>query len=315
MNKQFAIDVKEGLSKSPKSLSSKYFYDEKGSALFSKIMKLPEYYLTNAEFEIFENKASEIINLLGITNQKSFDLIELGAGDGYKTMELLKALDTLCFQYQYSPIDISAKALNQIEENIKQQFPNKKICPKLGDYFHILHDLKPSPLPKVVLFLGSNIGNMENVEANSFLTHLSENLSKDDKLILGVDLKKSKDIVLPAYNDSQGVTSEFNLNLLSRINSELDADFNTDLFEHTPMYDEEEGVAKSAIKSIVNQEVEIKSLDMKVAFRKEEQIHTEISRKYDDATIQNICLNTGLKIVGRITDSQNYFADYIIGKE
>ncbi|PXX25751.1 L-histidine N(alpha)-methyltransferase [Arenibacter sp. ARW7G5Y1] len=315
MNKQFANDVKEGLSKTPKSLSSKYFYDEKGSALFSKIMKLPEYYLTDAEFEIFQKKAPEIIKLLGITSQKSFDLIELGAGDGYKTIELLKALDTLNFQYKYCPIDISAKALHQIEENIHQQIPNKKIDPKLGDYFHILHELKSSPLPKIVLFLGSNIGNMENVEANAFLSHLSENLSKDDKIILGADLKKSKDIVLPAYNDSQGLTSAFNLNLLSRINTELDADFNTELFVHTPMYDEQEGVAKSAIKSTVNQEVEIKVLDMKVAFKKEEQIHTEISRKYDDISIQNICLDTGLKIVGKITDSKNYFADYIIEKQ
>ncbi|SHF23385.1 dimethylhistidine N-methyltransferase [Arenibacter palladensis] len=315
MNKQFAIDVKEGLSKTPKRLSSKYFYDEKGSALFSEIMKLPEYYLTNAEFEIFQKKASEIIKILGVTNQKSFDLIELGAGDGYKTIELLRALDSCNFQYQYTPIDISAKALHQIEGNIQRQFPKKKISPKLGDYFHILHELKASPLPKVVLFLGSNIGNMENVEANAFLNQLSENLSKGDKIILGVDLKKSKDIVLPAYNDSQGVTSAFNLNLLSRINSELEANFNTDLFEHTPMYDEQEGVAKSAIKSIVNQEVEIKGLDMKVAFKKEEQIHTEISRKYDDSVIQKICLNTGLKIIGKITDSQNYFADYIIEKQ
>ncbi len=315
MNEQFAKDVKEGLSKTSKSLSSKYFYDEKGSALFTKIMKLPEYYLTDAEFEIFQTKASEIIDLLGISAHKNFDLIELGAGDGYKTIELLKSLDKRNFHYTYSPIDISQKALCQIEENILQQLPGKKIYPRKGDYFHILHDLKKSQFPKVILFLGSNIGNMNDSLANSFLSNLSDTLSGGDKIILGVDLKKSKEIVLPAYNDSQGITSAFNLNLLTRINRELDANFDTSLFEHIPEYNEKEGVAKSSIRSKVAQKVKIKAIDLKVSFVEKEHIHTEISRKYDDVIINNLCFNTGFKVIGKLTDKRNYFADYIFEKQ
>jgi dimethylhistidine N-methyltransferase len=315
MNKQFAKDVQAGLTSTPKKLSSKYFYDEKGSALFSKIMKLPEYYLTNAEFEIFEQSGVDIVEHLGITPNQPFDLIELGAGDGYKTIELLKTLETGKFQYNYTPIDISKKALSQIEENIKKEIPDKAISPKQGDYFHILHELKSSSLPKVLLFLGSNIGNMEDVQAQLFLSQLSDSLNTGDKVLLGVDLKKSRSIILPAYNDSKGFTRDFNLNLLRRINREFNADFDLNQFEHIPSYDENEGIAKSAIRSKLNQKVTLHALDMIVQFDKGEDIHTEISRKYDDEVIRKICLDTGLKSIGKLTDSKRLFADYILEKE
>ncbi|MBK8506730.1 MAG: L-histidine N(alpha)-methyltransferase [Saprospiraceae bacterium] len=315
MNRQFAIDVRHGLSQSPKSLSSKYFYDERGSTLFSEIMKLPEYYLTNAEFEIFQNQGVDLIQTLGIKKRNYFELIELGAGDGYKTIELLKVLDHENFKYQYHPIDISQKALDQIESAINKQFPDKKISTKKGDYFQMLTELKSSPYPKIVLFLGSNIGNMEDAMANTFLKKLSESLSEGDKLILGTDVKKSKDIILPAYNDSQGVTRDFNLNLLERINRELDANFDITQFVHFPEYDESEGVARSFIRSKISQDVTIKAINLSVKFEIGEYIKTEISRKYDDETLDTICHDTGLKIIGKLMDSRQYFADFILEKQ
>tara|TARA_R110001592_G_scaffold237306_3_gene496142 strand:+ start:41773 stop:42723 length:951 start_codon:yes stop_codon:yes gene_type:complete len=315
MKNQFAKDIEEGLNKNPKSLSSKYFYDEVGSSLFSEIMKLPEYYLTNSEFEIFQKQSLEIIKALNLKKVETFELIELGAGDGYKTIELLKVLEAESFSYKYIPIDISQKALDQINHNIKEQLPHLEIAHRKGDYFNILKKLNESSYPKVILFLGSNIGNMNDTIASSFLMNLSNNLSKGDKLILGADLMKSKEIVLPAYNDKQGVTRAFNLNLLNRINREFDADFDLEKFEHAPEYDEVDGVAKSSIQSNVDQTVHLKKLDLKVEFESGESIHTEISRKYNDEIINKISFHSGLKIMDKFLDSKNYFADYILEKQ
>lgn len=314
MNEVFAKDITEGLSSRPKYISSKYFYDKKGSALFSEIMQLPEYYLTNSEFEILKSQSINIITDLALNNKNVTEIIELGAGDGLKTIEFLKALEQRKVSYKYIPIDISEKALDQVQNTVNQQLTNVSIYPKHGDYFQILNDLKKSKNPKVILFLGSNIGNMEDKQANWFLKALSENLNKGDKMILGVDLKKEKRIVFPAYNDEKGVTSEFNLNLLERINNEFNADFNRSNFKHTPEYDEEVGVAKSSIQSLIDQEVRIKSLDLKVVFEKGEKIHTEISRKYNDAILNVICENTGWNIQGKFIDSRKYFANYILEK-
>ncbi len=315
MNEQFANDVREGLSKMPKSLPSKYFYDEKGSSLFSEIMKLPEYYLTDAELEIFQNRARDIIHKLGIKKHIYFDLIELGAGDGYKTIEFLKVLERENFNYRYIPVDISAKALDQIEQVVSAQLPEMNVSTKKGDYFQILTELETMPYPKVVLFLGSNIGNLKDDLAHRFLKNLGKSMAKGDKLILGADLKKSKNIILPAYSDSRGVTRDFNLNLLERMNRELDADFDTTQFEHAPEYDEEEGIAKSAIRSKIAQEVHVKAINLLVKLEAGERINTEISRKYDDDTLEKICRNTGLKVIGKLTDSRGFFADYILEKQ
>lgn len=310
----FAQDVKQGLSSKPKRLSSKYFYDEKGSALFSQIMKLPEYYLTDAEFEIFSEQAAEICRLLDIHPKKNFDLIELGAGDGYKTIELLKFLEQQHYDYRYHPIDISKKALRQIEQNIAKALPGMHIHPIKGDYFHVLQDLAAEHKNKVVMFLGSNIGNMNDTQAQGFLKALSQSLKSRDKIILGVDLKKSKDIVLPAYDDSQNITRDFNLNLLERINRELDANFKLEQFDHAPEYDEKEGIARSAIVSLIDQEVYIGAIEQSFAFSAGEKINTEISRKYDDELIQELCNIAGLSILGKLQDQQNLFADYILMK-
>lgn len=314
MNIQFKTDINEGLSKPSKTLPSKYFYDKIGDALFVKIMNLPEYYLTKAEFDIFKNQTKNIISALGIKPDAYFELIELGAGDGTKTKELLKVLLDENYQFEYLPIDISKNALHKLETNLNEELPSLKVSKKQGDYFSVLDSLKTSKHPKIVLFLGSNIGNMEDERAKQFILNLSKTLHTNDKILLGVDLIKSKDIVLPAYNDKTGVTKAFNLNLLNRINKELDANFNIDDFSHQPEYIEKEGIARSYIVSNKDQDVTIGALNKTFQFKKEEKIHTEISRKYNDAVLNSILENSDLKIVTKLLDSKAYFADYIIIK-
>lgn len=315
MREQFITDVDAGLSQQDKRLSSKYFYDASGDALFMQIMQLPEYYLTRAEMEIFTKQSQRMIASLEITKDTYFELIELGAGDGSKTKELLKVLLVQGYQFDYMPIDISSNVLEHLQENLAAALPNLSIKPQHGDYFKILHALKESHHPKVLLFLGSNIGNQTDAQASQFIYDLGANLNQGDKLLMGVDLIKSADIVLPAYNDAEGITRAFNLNLLHRINAELGGDFNVKQFDHRPEYTEEEGVAKSYLVSKVNQSVTVSSTGKTYHFKRDEKIHMEVSRKYNHQIMENILQKTDFEIVDVITDSKKYFADYILNRK
>lgn len=312
MNHTFKQDIANGLSSSPKTLPSKYFYNKKGDALFVEIMNLPEYYLTRSELDIFKNKTQQLIESFNVKPDTHFELIELGAGDGLKTKELLKSLDTQNYKFDYLPIDISINALDLLEKDLHFELPSVTVKKQQGDYFEVLASLRQSKLPKIILFLGSNIGNMTDDLAADFIYKLGSNLQKGDKLLLGVDLIKSTDIVLPAYNDSKGITAQFNLNLLSRINDELGGNFNINQFSHQPEYDETEGIAKSYIVSTIQQHVEIKGIDKSFEFSAGEKIHTEISRKYNDQLIHDIIANTDFKLDIKIMDSKAYFANYIL---
>lgn len=305
----FAQDVQNGLNKSEKTLPSKYFYDEIGDALFVKIMDSPEYYLTYSEMEIFEERTDELVSLLSFKSK--FDLIELGAGDGSKTIHLLKALPKANFKY--IPVDISSNALELLHERMTMAMPDLEIETRNLEYFDALKTTETDN-PKLVLFLGSSIGNMLDDRARDFLNQLSGCLRSGDKVLLGIDLKKSPSVVLPAYNDAQGYTRDFNLNLLHRINNDLDANFDLDKFEHAPRYDEEQGIALSYLRSKVNQTVTINALETNFSFTEGEVIHTEISRKYDRALIESLIQDTGMKIQAWLTDSKNYFADVILEK-
>jgi dimethylhistidine N-methyltransferase len=312
MLEQFKTDVDHGLSASPKRLSSKYFYDEIGDDLFVQIMHLPEYYLTRSEFEIFEKQTREIVDSLCVNKDVAFDLIELGAGDGTKTKMLLKHLVENQFDFRYLPIDISSNALEKLEQDLKYELPELQVETQQGDYFEVLESLKHGNRPKVLLFLGSNIGNLSDDEARKFIYQLGSNIKPDDRLLLGVDLIKSEDVVLPAYNDAKGITRAFNMNLLRRMNNELGADFNLDLFDHRPEYSEQSGIARSFIESLDNQEVTISSLNKSFQFKKGERIHTEISRKYNDDILHGILEGTDFEITQKLMDSNGYFADYIL---
>ena len=311
MLEQFKKDVVEGLRKTTqKTLPSKYFYDKKGDELFVKIMRLPEYYLTRAEMEIFQEKTSEIIAALQLNKDKKYSLIELGAGDGTKTIHLLRELIKRNYNFEYSPVDFSIDALDGISAFLNAELPRLVVKPNHSEYFKALENLKQDGTIKVILFLGSNIGNLVDEQATEFIYQLGSSLEKGDKIILGVDLKKSKEIILPAYNDNQGITAEFNLNLLDRINKELGSNFNRANFIHAPDYDEEVGIAKSYIKSLIKQSVTL--AEYKFNFEKDELIHTEVSRKYDDQVVKQILARTDITWEHKIVDDNNLFADYIL---
>ncbi|MEX2595596.1 MAG: L-histidine N(alpha)-methyltransferase [Salibacteraceae bacterium] len=314
INQQFAEDVRDGLSAEEKYLLSRWIYDEKGDKLFVQIMNMPEYYLTDCELEIFSEKTDELIASLSKGFTGAFDVIELGAGDGSKTIHLLRGLINGGFDFTYRPIDISQHAIDSLNEKLKKELPDVAVDGMQGEYFEALNRL-PSEKPKVVLFMGSNIGNLFDARANSFLRKLSAVMNKEDKLLLGLDLKKDKEIVLPAYNDSQGITAAFNLNLLNRINRELGGDFDVSNFEHTPIYDEEQGLAKSYLTAKRAHSVFIKALDQHFAFDSGERIFMELSRKYDDETLNSITEHTDLVLATKIYDNLEYFCDAIYIKK
>lgn len=310
MNEAFIKDVDEGLSASPKRLLSKYFYDEKGDELFVQIMNMPEYYLTNAEFEILSEQTGDIISSFE-TGDRQLELIELGAGDGTKTIELLKALQGK-HDFTYMPIDISQHALDTLEARLAKEVPGVAVKTLQGDYFSVLGDIKDSDAMKVILFLGSNLGNMLDVNANRFIKQLSAKLNKGDKVFLGVDLKKDASVILPAYNDAAGITAAFNLNLLTRINRELGGNFDVTQFKHAPRYNKEAGQAESYIESLAIQDVHIEATGKTYHFDKGEKIHMEISRKYDRDTVNKVISATDLEIKKVFTDSKGYFSDFLL---
>lgn len=218
------------------------------------------------------------------------------------------------YQFKYIPVDISQNSLDVITERMTNLFPYLETDAQQGDYFQVLDQLFLSDHPKVILFIGSNLGNMSDEVAKSFLVKIAQHLKPNEKLLLGVDLIKSTEIVLPAYHDAAGITRDFNINLLKRINRELGGNFDLGNFEHAPEYTEEEGIAKSFLKSKVKQSVYITDLDQSFDFEENELIHTEISRKYNDEILQGILIDSQLEISHKFLDSKNYFADYIITK-
>lgn len=302
---QFAKDALEGLSRTPKKLSSKYFYDETGDKLFQDIMNMPEYYLTNAEYEVFEMHKSELLDLIG---GKPFDLIELGAGDGTKTKVLLHYFLEKKANFQYRPIDISPNVLLDLEEDLKANLPELQVKSLPGDYFEMLGKLNsPNGIRKVILFIGANIGNLTRENAVVFLQKIQQNMAKSDLLLIGFDLKKDPDVILKAYNDPAGITAAFNLNLLHRMNRELGADFEVDAFKHWETYNPATGETKSFIVSTKKQSVQL--FDQTFYFDAWEAIDVELSQKYSLIEIENLAKNTGFSVTQHFFDSNHYFVD------
>ena len=304
-------DVAAGLSANPKELSSKYFYDKKGSYLFQQIMQLDEYYLTNCEFEIFETYRKNLLELFQNTN-KPFQLIEFGAGDGLKTKLLLETFVNANADFQYLPIDISKDILEELSDSLAIQFPTLDVQTIHNDYFKGLESLeKETNYRKVVLFVGANIGNFDSESAKQFLAEIKKRLSKDDLLLVGFDLKKDPATILAAYNDRRGVTRDFNLNLLTRLNRELGANFDLTKFIHAPIYNPSNGMTESFLVSTENQEVYIKELDQTFIFEAWEAIHTEISKKYGLQEIERLAESIGFSVVEHFLDDKKYFVDTI----
>ena len=304
-------EVRAGLQKTPKRLSSRFFYDAEGSRIFQAIMHAPEYYLTRSEYEIIATYRTDLLRLFAPDN-RPFELVELGAGDGLKTKLLLDHFAEEEADFAYVPVDISVDALDGLVADISQQWPALRVQPRHDDYFNALQQLsEASDARRVVLFLGSNIGNFTPDEAVGFYQQLYDRLRPGDLVLTGFDLQKHPAIIHAAYNDRAGLTRDFNLNLLRRINRDLDADFDLSTFDHYEAYSPETGEARSYLVSQVAQTVQIGALDLVVSFESGEIIHTEISRKFTRAQIEQLAGVTGFSVAGWFTDAKGYFADVL----
>ncbi len=304
----FAHDIDEGLSADPKFLSSRYFYDARGDEIFQQIMQMPEYYLTGCEYEIFDRQKQEILK--AVDPGKKFNLVELGAGDGYKTKLLLQHFLDQEVTFEYFPVDISANVLKLLSRDLSTLFPTLRVSTLNYEYFTALERLNElDNAPKVILFLGSNIGNFTPERAHAFFNKLAKVIRPGDQLLCGIDLKKDPRTILRAYNDEGGITKAFNLNLLERINRELGGNFQLQNFDHYPTYDPFTGECRSYLMSKVEQEVEIKALGKSYHFEHSEPIHMEISRKYSLKEIKQLAQDCGFSVKHHFTDSKEYFVD------
>lgn len=308
---KFKADVIKGLSAFPKHLDSKYFYDVVGDRLFQEIMRCPEYYPTKCELEILAGQTHKIITDFLNYAGDEFDLIELGAGDALKSSYLLKELLHHNFNFGYYSIDISENVIELLTKQLPVKFPGLSLTGLQGDYFDMLRKAnKLSDKRKIVLFLGANIGNMLPNQAVQFCRQLRENMTEGDLLFIGFDLKKDPQIILDAYNDKQGLTRDFNLNLLKRINQELGGDFDLNQFQHYPMYDPETGSCKSFLISKCKQKVIFRGeKDQHFNFEEGEYINMETSQKYTIDEINTMANSSGFNSLHKYTDSKNWFID------
>lgn len=292
----FGSDVRQGLSASPRRLFPKYFYDELGSQLFDAICLLPEYYLTRAENEILARYADEMVE--AVKGQKT--LLEMGSGSASKTRRIIEALFKHQHDLLFIPVDISPAALETSSRLLLQSYANLRIEAYASDYYDGLAALGRKQQPRaaertLALFLGSNIGNFDADESRTFLRALRGVLGDGDALLLGADLRKEPATLEAAYDDALGITASFNLNLLARINRELDADFNPRAFKHLALYNEEIGRVELYLESRHAQTVRIGKLDMEVELLAGERIHTENSYKYDTEGLSLLAEDTGFR--------------------
>ena len=307
--KDFYLDVIQGLKETPKKLSSKYFYDKKGDSLFQAIMMSPDYYLTRCEMEIFTRQAKQIVDSI-IAQHVDFELIELGPGNCAKSTHLLRALVTANVSFNYIPIDISENVIRELQSFLPDNVPGLRFNGLAGDYFDALsfHSLLPETR-KVVMCLGGNIGNMTIAESNQFCKKLRSYLQPGDQCIIGFDLVKHPAVIRRAYDDRDGLTREFNLNLLTRINRELEADFRIDRFDHYCSYDPVTGAAKSYLVCLSDMVVNLPGIS--IPFEKDEYIWTEISQKYSKSQIRQMAINNGFIHSAEFLDTKSWFMDAI----
>ena len=310
-NTAIAEAVAKALSSTPKALPSWLHYDETGDSIFQRIMRMPEYYPTRCEYDILQ-KHKEDLRKHFTKDSSSFRLIELGAGDGLKTEILLRHFVERRTEFTYLPVDISANALAVLTERLTASIPDLRIEPQNKTYDQALVHLRDNDEKKIILFMGANIGNFTVQQAAQFLKRLVVPLTKADMLLIGFDLKKDPRVIHEAYDDPNGVTADFNLNLLNRLNHELGARFNIEDFSHYPFYDPESGAMKSFLISMKEQDVYVEALQRSVHFEAWETIQTEISQKYSIEMIERIMALTGLQIIELFFDNDRYFCDVLV---
>lgn len=301
----FARDVLTGLNRTPKRLSSVYFYDERGSQIFEQICELEEYYLTRQETAILKKFADEIVAKL----PHSSHLIELGSGSSTKTRILLEAAIARHPATRYSPIDVSSEILTDTVNDLHSRFPTLLLEAVVGRYeYGLEHILAQSTTPKCIMWLGSSIGNLTREEATDFLKAVHAHLRENDCLLLGIDLRKNADILEPAYDDAQGVTAAFNLNLLQRINSELGGSFEIRNFQHQAIYNDGEGRVEMSLVCKEDQQVKLKDLGSQLIFKKDEEILTEYSYKYSQQEIIALAEASGYCLEHQWLDDEGWFS-------
>jgi dimethylhistidine N-methyltransferase len=316
-----ATAVRDGLSASPKTLPAWLFYDEAGSELFEQITRLPEYYVTRTERRILADRAAEIVvQAAGQRSQSScwdapqkgqsrLRIAELGAGSADKTRLLLRAAVRRQRTLIYEPIDVSPTALEAARERIEREIPGVSVMPRVLDYTEGLA-LEPAieGERRILLYIGSSIGNFEPPQAQQMLRGVCAGLNPGDTILLGVDLRKDEATLLAAYDDNAGVTAQFNLNLLARMNRDLDANFDLDSFEHCAVWNESRSRIEMHLESLVDQRVKFPSLNFEVRFDAGERIHTENSYKYSPGQAEELLAAAGFTPESTWTDDRNWFA-------
>jgi L-histidine Nalpha-methyltransferase len=298
-----APDVAAGLARRPRSLPPKLFYDAEGSALFDQITELPEYYLTRTERAILEAHAPEMIAAAG----ENLEVIELGSGSASKTGVLLAAALRRQLRLRYCPIDVSPEALALAESRLRAQFQQLRVRAIVGDYTQGMPFISRSGHRRLALYLGSSIGNFDPRDAISVLRNLHKQMRSGDALLLGTDLRKSKRVLVPAYDDAQGVTARFNMNVLARINRELGADFDLGAFRHVAEWNPSESRMEMYLESMTGQTVTIRAIPMTVHFDAGERIHTENSYKYTKQGFIELLEQSGFGQVRTWTDDKQWF--------
>lgn len=312
MNNNFEADVLNGLLAPVKHLPSKYFYDAKGDEIFQRIMATPEYYPTKCEQWILKNLSEDIIKYIQKKN-KRFDVVELGAGDATKTIHFLNAATKTMPSFRYLPIDIS----KNITDMLLCKFKDETRWKTVGINAEYLNGIDAangiSHERKLFMLLGCNIGNMEMGEAIQFLTEINQRMKKGDNLLIGFDLNGEGKDILRAYNDSQGNTRDFNLNLLSRINRELLGTFNTDDFIHTPTFCNKSGECRSYLTSNVKHTVFVAG--HQISFEQGEKIYMELSKKYTIEEISMMAEKSGFTMDRNFMCNKGWFTDSLWTKK
>ncbi len=299
--------IVSGLSAAQKYLPTWLLYDAKGSEIFNAITELPEYYLTRCELEILQNHVTDISAQMG---HPPFHFVEFGAGDSRKSRLLLAELVKQEQILSYVPVDISLTPLIHLKAKLKSELPNLVCAPLHAEYFAALGELRKNASDRLVIaFLGSNIGNLDPHSRERFLRTLHSYLKPQDQILIGFDLKKDVQLMHLAYNDRAKLTARFNLNVLSRLNHQLDADFKPDLFQHYGHYDIHKGAMVSYLLSRRSQQVHLRRLGQTISFLEFEAIHIEDSYKFTENEINRLALDNGFVPRSNWTDDRHWFLD------
>lgn len=299
---EIARDVFKGLTSDQKFIPSKYFYDERGSLLFEEICRLPEYYQTRTELSILEENAGKIM--------ESFDcgdLVEMGSGANWKICRLIDAASKQGAKVRYIPVDVSKSALVAASEDLICKYPRLKVLGIVAD-FTCHMDRIPKDRSKLIILFGSTIGNFDEGEAHRLLRSVASSMNPDDRFLIGLDMIKQKEVLERAYNDSRGVTSEFNKNALFVVNRELNANFDPDLFDHLAFFNEKKEQIEMHLLAKKEISVEVEDLDLSVTFEEGETVHTEISRKFSEKSATRMFYGAGLAVERWFFDPRGRFS-------